>query len=301
MATGKKYYWIKLRKDFMNGDIVDFLMGQKNGAQYVVLYQMLCLMCINTRGELSRKIGEVIVPFDADKIQRDCKYFSRDTVVIALGLFKKLGLIYEQSEGSLFISDFENLIGSETDYARQKRIQRKDEHTHGQALDTTVDNVHGNVSSDALQALDTTVDNVHGNVLQNVPQMSIQSKSIEKEYRINKNIMCKADALTLFERLWQMYPVKRGKGQVSNTAKMRLYKIGFDEMSRAIVRYKQYVNSVDYLAYQNGSTFFNSGYIDYLDDNYSEETIQKKQKNSFNNFPQRNYNFKELEEQLTEN
>ena len=282
MATGKKFYWIKLRKDFMTSDTVDFLMGQKNGAQYVVLYQMLCLMCLNTGGELARKIGEVIMPFDADKIQRDCKYFSRDTIVIALGLFKKLGLIYEQSEGSLVISDFENLIGSETDYARQKRIQRKDGQTHGHLLDIAVDNVHANVS-DA------------------VSKISTQSKSIEKEYRINKNIMCKADALTLFESLWQMYPVKKGKGQVSNTAKMRLYKIGFDEMSRAIARYTQYVNSVDYLSFQNGSTFFNSGYIDYLDDNYSAETVQKKQKNSFSDFPQRDYNFKELEEQLTEN
>lgn len=125
MATGKKYYWIKLKKDFMTSDTVDFLMGQKNGAQYVVLYQMLCLMCINTGGELARQIGEVIIPFDVDKIQRDCKYFNRDTVTIALGLFKKLGLIYEQESGSLVIADFEELIGSETDYAKQKRVQRK--------------------------------------------------------------------------------------------------------------------------------------------------------------------------------
>ena len=37
-------------------------MGQKNGANYVVLYQMLCLMTINTNGRLSRQIGEVIIP-----------------------------------------------------------------------------------------------------------------------------------------------------------------------------------------------------------------------------------------------
>lgn len=162
MATGKKFYWIKLKKDFMTSDTVDFLMGQKNGAQYVVLYQMLCLMCINTGGMLSRKIGEVIIPFDVDKIQRDCKYFSRDTVSIALGLFKKLGLIYEQSEGSLIISDFDTLIGSETDYARQKRMQRQ--------------NLGGQLPD---KCMDITVDNVH----QDVSDLSIQSKSIEKEIR----------------------------------------------------------------------------------------------------------------------
>ncbi len=139
MATGKKYYWIKLKKDFLTGDTVDFLMGQKNGAEYVVLYQMLCLMCINTEGKLARKIGEIIVPFDIDKIQRDCKYFNRDTVTIALELFKRLGLVYEQSEGGLVISDFADLVGSETDYAVQKRVQRQ---SRGQLMDKDMENVH---------------------------------------------------------------------------------------------------------------------------------------------------------------
>lgn len=116
----------------------------------------------------------------------------------------------------------------------------------------------------------------------------------------NKNNMCKADALALFERLWKLYPVKKGKGQVSDAKKMKLLKIGFEEMERAIERYKQYVDSVDYLQYQNGSTFFSSGYIDYLDANY-EKSVQKSKKNGFNNFPQREYDFEEFERKLLNN
>lgn len=171
MATGKKYYWIKLRKDFLTGDTVDFLMSQKNGAQYVVLYQMLCIMCINTNGELFRQIGEVIIPFDVDKIQRDCKYFSRDTVAVALGLFKRLGLIYEQNPGSLIISNFDDMIGSESDYAKQKRMQRQSGQIRGHSSYITIDNIK-----------DDDVDNVHDNVL----NLSIQSKSIEKEIEKDK-------------------------------------------------------------------------------------------------------------------
>ena len=36
----QRYYWIKLTDRFMTSDTVDFLMGQKDGANYVVLYQM---------------------------------------------------------------------------------------------------------------------------------------------------------------------------------------------------------------------------------------------------------------------
>lgn len=114
MAGDKRYSWIKVKDSFMTSDKVDFLMSQKNGSNYVVLYQMLCLKCINTNGELARKIGEVIIPFDVDKITRDCKYFSRDTVIIALELFKKLGMIYQEENGCLRIAE-ENIRKSGTE------------------------------------------------------------------------------------------------------------------------------------------------------------------------------------------
>lgn len=123
MATGKRYYWIKLKETFMTSDAVDFLMGQPDGANYVVLYQMLCLKTINTGGRLERHIGEVIIPYDEAKIQRDTKWFSLDTVRVALNLYKALGLVYQDQEGTLSLADYENLVGSETDWAAKKRRQ----------------------------------------------------------------------------------------------------------------------------------------------------------------------------------
>ena len=125
MATGKRYYWIKLKDSFMNSEVVDFLMSQPNGASYVVLYQMLCLKTINTDGRLTCQIGDIIVPFDIGKIQRDCKYFTLDTIRVALGLYKQLGLIYEEQDGTLVLVNHAEMVGSETDYSAQKRMQRE--------------------------------------------------------------------------------------------------------------------------------------------------------------------------------
>lgn len=140
MATGKRYYWIKLKDSFMTSDAVDFLMGQPDGANYVVLYQMLCLKTINTGGRLERHIGEVIIPYDEAKIQRDTKWFSIDTVRVALNLYKALGLIYVDKDGSLALANYENLVGSETDYAAQKKVQRQNK-----VPELPVDNVHTDV------------------------------------------------------------------------------------------------------------------------------------------------------------
>lgn len=122
---------------------------------------------------------------------------------------------------------------------------------------------------------------------------------VEKSKEDNKNTLCKADALALFEQLWKLYPNKKGKGQVSLSAKQRLLKIGYEEMSRTIDRYKDDLEKdSDWRKPQNGSTFFNSGYVDYLDENYVPQENPKKKSNVFNNFSQRHYDYDELEKQM---
>lgn len=125
----------------------------------------------------------------------------------------------------------------------------------------------------------------------------------EKSREENKNNMCKADASALFEKLWELYPCKKGKGQVSDTTKMKLLKIGFEEISRAIDRYRAYFEqNSDWLRPKNGSTFFNGGYLDYLDANYvPDKRMKAPVKNSFNNFPQNDYDFDQLEKEIVNN
>jgi len=73
-----------------------------------------------------------------------------------------------------------------------------------------------------------------------------------------------------FETLWKLYPRKEGKGGVSKTQKEKLHKIGLEEMTRAVSRYIKAKEGTDKKYLQMGSTFFNSGYVDYLDENYQQ-------------------------------
>ncbi len=72
-----------------------------------------------------------------------------------------------------------------------------------------------------------------------------------------------------FENIWSLYPNKKGKGKISDKQKERLYKLGFDTLKTCIDRYKK--SKEDWQKWQYGSTFFNSGYVDYLDENYQEQ------------------------------
>lgn len=109
--------------------------------------------------------------------------------------------------------------------------------------------------------------------IQSVSKMYPQV-SIGKISKDNKNTLCKSsddDAQKLFEKLWGLYPNKKGKGQISRSQKQKLLEIGFEELERAVKRYQIELAKDTWRKPQNGSTFFNSGYVDYLDANYSNE------------------------------
>lgn len=165
----KKFYWIKLRQSLLTSEKVDYLMSQKDGANYVVLYQCLCLKTINSCGELANKVGELIIPFDENKIQRECKWFSLDTIRVAISLYKNLGLIYEQENGVLKITDFEDLVGGETYWAKQKRVQRVKKEEIGQSLDIVQQTLISNILISNIVSIED-IDNYFNNIYNIYPR-----------------------------------------------------------------------------------------------------------------------------------
>lgn len=78
----------------------------------------------------------------------------------------------------------------------------------------------------------------------------------------------KKEANAHFEKLWALYPHKRGKNQVSDKTKRKLLDVSVQEMAEAINRYVQEVRVND-KPWLNGSTWFNGRYLDYTAGNYS--------------------------------
>ena len=108
------------------------------------------------------------------------------------------------------------------------------------------------------------------------PTLGIHDDSKSTQSKVDKN----KDIAAYFEILWSLYPNKVGKGQIKDSKKSEVYKIG-EEFKRCISRYIEYVegqknSSFKDLKYQNGSTFFNSGYVDYLDVNYIKSSTNSR-------------------------
>src|SRR5699024_4740193 len=76
---------------------------------------------------------------------------------------------------------------------------------------------------------------------------------------------------TTFEAVWKLYPIKRGKGQGTQTTKKKIDELGVEKISRTIGRYIKEIKDTGKEQYMViGSTFFNGRYIDYLDENFVE-------------------------------
>ena len=219
----------------MTSDTIDFFMSQPNGAQYVVLYQMLCLKTINTGGKLERRIGEVLIPFDVAKITRDMKYFSEDTVRVAMDLYKRFGLIYQDENGTLVMTDHDNLVGSETDYAIQKKNQRTlDKPEHPKLSSGDVDNY-----------VDSGVDNVHTEIEIRDKDIRDRDKEKDKDSLTNSDeFVCRTGDVRRVKEAWNSL----GLGQITSitaetvrgkSLKARIKQHGVDKVLAAVERVRK--------------------------------------------------------------
>lgn len=202
MSNTKTYYWLKLKTDFFDQDKIDFLMGQENGAKYVVIYQMLMLKTIKQNGILATQTEEMMIPYDVKKIVRDTKYFDFDTVTVALELFKKLGLVYEEENNILKLTEVENLVGSEGKWAGYKRESRKANKEIGHCP-TNVQKTIGNCPIDIDiekeiekdKDIDKDIKNKVIDLLSSSKELYIVMK-LEEEYKKTLKMMIKAAQVT---------------------------------------------------------------------------------------------------------
>lgn len=152
----KRYYWLKLKENFFEEDTIEWLEEQPNGKEYCLIYLKLCLKSLKTDGVLVRNVGSMLIPYDAETLARVTNS-TVDTVKVAMDLFKKIGLIQLLDTGEIYINQLNELVGSETEAAKQKRLQR-----------SKVDNVP-KLSSGCPE-----------NVAQSI-ELEYRDKSIEKE------------------------------------------------------------------------------------------------------------------------
>lgn len=122
----KRYYWMKLKEDFFDDDAIEWLEEQPKGKEYALFYLKLCLKSLKTNGVLIRSVGTLLVPYDVKKLAEVTRT-DFDTAAVALNLLKTIGLVETLEGGEICLPRMEEMIGSETAKASVMRKRRKQE------------------------------------------------------------------------------------------------------------------------------------------------------------------------------
>lgn len=123
LMADKRFYWLKLKEDFFENETINWLEEQENGTYYVIFYMKLCLKSLKNDGILIRKVGNMFIPYDEKKLA-EITNIDFDTVVVAMELLTKIGLIEKSANGEIILTEVKSMIGSENTSAERKRKSR---------------------------------------------------------------------------------------------------------------------------------------------------------------------------------
>ena len=122
MADTKKYFWLKLKRDFFKRHDIRIVESLDNGKDYLLFYMKLLVESIDHDGLL--RFSETI-PYD-EKMLSTITDTNIDIVRSACKVFTELGMMEWLDDGSLFMTQVCTMIGCETsDAVRQREYREK--------------------------------------------------------------------------------------------------------------------------------------------------------------------------------
>lgn len=121
MEKDKKYYWLKLKKDFFKRHDIQIIEGMDNGKDYLLFY--LKLLCESVDHEGNLRFSEQI-PY-SEKMLATITNTNVDIVRSAIKVFSELQMLEIMDDGTYFMHEVNKMLGSETYWAQRKRAQKE--------------------------------------------------------------------------------------------------------------------------------------------------------------------------------
>lgn len=118
-----------------------------------------------------------------------------------------------------------------------------------------------------------------------ITDIKVDKKQTSNKQQMDTNKNVKNDKNNIYtsqcDELWKLYPNKKGKQGAYKKIPKLLEKYSLEELRRSVERYLKEVEGKNKQYIQHGSTFFNGGYVDYLDENFKEtshDSVKEKPK-----------------------
>lgn len=150
MAETKKFYWLKLKRDFFKRHDVRIIEEMPNGKDYILFYLKLLLESIDHEGEL--RFSDTI-PYN-EQMLSVITNTNIDIVRSAMKVFVELNMIEIFDDQTIYMAEVQKLIGSETAGAERVRKHRQNR----KLLQCNTDETKSNTEIDIEQDKDKEKD-----------------------------------------------------------------------------------------------------------------------------------------------
>lgn len=117
----KRYYWLKLKKDFFKQHEIKIVEGMENGKDYILFYLKLLVESVSYEGNL--RFSETI-PYSHSMLS-SLTNTNIDTVRSAMKIFTELKMIEVLGDATIHMAEVQKLIGNETGIAKRVRDYRE--------------------------------------------------------------------------------------------------------------------------------------------------------------------------------
>ena len=117
----KRYYWLKLKRDFFKRHDIRIIEDMPNGKEYILFY--LKMLCHSVDHDGSLRLSDTI-PYNENMLAAITNT-NIDIVRSAIKIFVELKMMEVLDDGTIFMNECQKMIGSETYWAMQKRKQRQ--------------------------------------------------------------------------------------------------------------------------------------------------------------------------------
>lgn len=116
----KRYYWLKLKRDFFKRHDIRIIENMPNGKDYILFYLKLLCESVDHDGKL-RFSDEI--PYNEEMLATITDT-NVDVVRQAIKIFASLNFMELMDDGTYYMSKVSEMIGSETYWAERKRVQK---------------------------------------------------------------------------------------------------------------------------------------------------------------------------------
>ena len=133
----KRYYWLKLKRDFFKRHDIRIVENMENGKDYILFYLKLLVESVDHEGEL--RFSETI-PYNENMLATITDT-NIDIVRQAMNIFTQLNMIEIVDNGTIYMNEVMHMIGSAADNdnaIRQQRYRDNQKALNTGVSDTTV-------------------------------------------------------------------------------------------------------------------------------------------------------------------